>query len=39
MSWDASIVDVIILIENTNYLIEIAVFVDLILGEIVEIFQ
>jgi len=39
MSWDASIVDVIILIEDTNYLIEIAVFVDLILGEIVEVLQ
>jgi len=39
MSWDASIVDVIILIEDTNYLVEIAVFVDLIFGEIVEIFQ
>jgi len=39
MSWDASIVDVIILIEDTNYLIEIAVFVGLILDEIVEVLQ
>jgi len=32
-------VDVIILIEDTNYLIEIAVFVGLILDEIVEVLQ